>query len=430
MSVLNWFIDNLFTQTSVIIGLITVVGLIASKKSISEIIQGFIKTLVGYSIFGLGIGCFVGVMNYFQEMLAVVFNVPAVTLSTEFTNSYGYLYGPVIVSGFLFHLLLERFVVPQKYRFVYMGGGHFLLREAMLTTGIAAIVFGVKNAGVVILFGTILSGIHYSFQPAYVHRFTKELRGDDLCGYGHQSSIAVFVTCLLAKKLGKAEKSTEEVVFPKGVSFLRDMSCAITIVQVILLVGIGLLCGGETVQKIAGISTDPYVWLVLQAITFAGGFMAFTYGLRTMMSELIPSFSGIADKIIPGARPALDVPTVFPFGSNAVIFGSTISIAVFLLWMVLFNILGWGAVFPMIPSLFMSGAGAAVFGNKFGGIKGACIGGVVVATMIAFGMLFATSVGSSLTSIEYMVGLGAEPDDFMLLWPLYYLLGKLFFGRG
>ena len=234
----------------------------------------------------------------------------------------------------------------------------------------------------------------------------------------------------MAKKLGKAEKSTEEVVFPKGVSFLRDMSCAITIVQVILLVGIGLLCGGETVQKIAGISTDPYVWLVLQAITFAGGFMAFTYGLRTMMSELIPSFSGIADKIIPGARPALDVPTVFPFGSNAVIFGSTISIAVFLLWMVLFNILGWGAVFPMIPSLFMSGAGAAVFGNKFGGIKGACIGGVVVATMIAFGMLFATSVGSSLTSIEYMVGLGAEPDDFMLLWPLYYLLGKLFFGRG
>lgn len=430
MNVLNWILTNVLQQTSVIIGGVTLAGLVAGKKPFGEVIQGFLKTVVGYYIFFVGISAFVGVMNYFQAMVSIVFNVPAVELKTDFMLNYGTTYGPVILSGFLLHLLIERFIVPQKYRFVYMGGGHFLLRYSMLTTGIAVIVFGVKNPLVVFAFGTILSSLWYTIQPAIVHRFTKVLRGDDKLGYGHSSSTAVIITSLIAQKIGDPKDDLEEVKFPKGISFMRDMAVSVAIVQIILLVFLGILLGPAGITEVAGSALgglDPWVWLVIQAITFSAGFMVVTFGIRTMINEILPAFSGFAEKIIPGTRPAMDVPTVFPFGPNSVLVGSTVCIFTFLVYMVIFNLLGWGTIVPIVPSLFMSGAGVAVFGNKFGGKKGAVLGGFIVATMMAFGLLLAWHLGYNLGKMEFQVLAGVEPDDFVL-WPIIWGIGRLIFG--
>lgn len=427
--VFMWIIDNLLQQTAIIIGMMVVIGQIAMKKSFPQILQGFIKCIIGYNIFNLGIGCFVGVINYLGTIISYVLNVPAVKLSGTFLADYGRYYGPIIGFGFILHLLLERFVVPKKYRFVYMGGGHFLLRESAAAAGIAIFIYGVESVWTVILFGTIVTAIWYTFQPTYVQRFTRELRGDDLAAYGHQSSIGVFVTCNLCKllKLKKSdEDSTENISFPAGVAFMRDMGCAISIIVALLFYGFGLICGGAKVQEIFGITTNPWIYIALQATTFAGGFLTFTFGLRTMMAELIPSFSGIAEKIIPGARPALDVPTVFPYGTNAVLIGSTVSIATFLILMVIFSATGIGFIMPIVPSLFMSGAGIAVFGNKFGGKKGAVLGGAICGIGIALGLLLTQNLlGADLYAFGNYFTIQAEMDDFFLCIPFYLLAGNL-----
>ena len=108
------------------------------------------------------------------------------------------------------------------------------------------------------------------------------------------------------------------------------------------------------------------------------------YGLRAMMGELIPAFSGISEKIIPNSRPALDVPTVFPFGSNSVLFGSSLTILFFIVYMLVFRFTGFATIFPLVASLFMSGAGVAVFANKKGGLRGVIISSLIVATIMAF----------------------------------------------
>lgn len=428
-NILSWITTNIFSETSFIIGIMVIVGLIFSKKSVSQIIQGFLKTIIGYQMMMMGTTAFIGVINNLGVLVSVVFDTPAITMETNFMTNYGQYYGPVLGLGFILHLIFERFLVPKKHRFVFMGGGHFLLRVSMLTTGIAVIVYGQSNVLAVVAFGTIISAIWYCIQPAYIHRFTKELRGDDMAGYGHHSSIAVLVTCLLSKAFGKKENSTEDINFPKGLSFLKDMSTTICLTQFILLFIFGILCGGSTVQEIAGINTNPWIWCLLQGTIFSGGFMALAFGLRTMMNELIPAFSGISEKIIPGARPALDVPTVFPFGTNAVMVGSTCTVAIYIVYMIIFPLVGLPRISLILASLFMSGAGVAVFGNKMGGIRGALIGSFVTATMFAFGFALIQVLGGSFYSFEFWANMGTEPDDLLILYPIVVGLGRLLFGE-
>jgi PTS system ascorbate-specific IIC component len=162
-------------------------------------------------------------------------------------------------------------------------------------------------------------------------------------------------------------------------------------------------------------------------MSFSGGFMVVVYGIRLIISEIIPAFNGFAEKIIPGTRPAMDVPTVFPFGANSVIVGAVVCILTFIAYSTLFNVLGWGSIVPIVPSLFMSGAGAAVYGNKFGGARGAVLGGFVVATMMAFGLLLAWHLGYNLGVMDINLVGGAEPDDF-ILWPIIWGIARLLFG--
>lgn len=43
-------------------------------------------------------------------------------------------------------------------------------------------------------------------------------------------------------------------------------------------------------------------------MTFVAGVFVLLQGVRMFLGEIIPAFKGISEKLIPGARPALDVP--------------------------------------------------------------------------------------------------------------------------
>ncbi len=75
---------------------------------------------------------------------------------------------------------------------------------------------------------------------------------------------------------------------------------------------------------------SPWVWAILVGLRFAGGIAILLFGVRMFLGEIVPAFKGFSDRVIPGTRPALDAPTVFPVAPTAVMVGFVASTAVFL----------------------------------------------------------------------------------------------------
>lgn len=145
---------------------------------------------------------------------------------------------------------------------------------------------------------------------------------------------------------------------PKSLGFLRDSSVAVAITMAIMFLLVTLFAGQHYVEtKLSG-GTNFIVFAIIQSITFAAGVFIILSGVRMVIAEIVPSFKGIADKIVPYAKPALDVPAIFPFAPNAVIIGFLCSFVAGLLSMALLPLFGLAVIISGLVSHFFTGAAA------------------------------------------------------------------------
>ena len=126
------------------------------------------------------------------------------------------------------------------------------------------------------------------------------------------------------------------------------------------------------------------VFALIQAITFAGGVYVILAGVRLILAEIVPAFRGIAMKLVPNAKPALDCPVVFPYAPNAVLIGFLSSFAGGVVGLFILIALGAPAILPGVVPHFFCGATAGVFGNATGGRRGAIIGAFAQGLLITF----------------------------------------------
>lgn len=98
----------------------------------------------------------------------------------------------------------------------------------------------------------------------------------------------------------------------------------------------------------------------------------------------------------------------------------------FLVLMGVFAAAGWFVLVPPMIMLFFVGAGAAVFGNAFGGWRGAVLAGVVAGVSLAFGQWLGWNLLSD-TAPE--LATLADPDWYLMIL-LLLGLGELFSGFG
>ncbi|MDE8565576.1 PTS ascorbate transporter subunit IIC [Anoxybacillus rupiensis] len=432
MEFLYWLADNFFGTPAILLGIIVLIGLLLQKKTASQVISGTFKAIIGFLIISAGSGIIVGALNVFEPMWKEVFNLEAEALSNfmgqdVFNAKFGSAVTLAMTLGFLINVLLAR-MTPFKY--IYLTG-HMMFWTTTIFAGVVVHTVGDKlSFWGLVTFLSIVMGLYWTIQPTLTQPFMRKITGNDNIALGHTSASVSLLAAIAGKYLGNKENDSEKIKLPKGLEFLRD-SNVITALTMGILFLIGAIVvslkttpgAKELIGSTGG--QDFIVYSIIQSFTFAGGIAVVLMGVRMFIGEIVPAFNGIATKLVPGAKPALDCPVVFPFAPNAVILGFVGAFVGALLWLV---VLGNTAAYIFVPTmivLFFHGATAGVFGNATGGVRGALIGGFITATVVAWGQYF--MVRNLIASTVPDTAMWAADSDMFILGPIIRFLSGLFF---
>lgn len=436
METLN-FVVALFQVPAIIVGTIALVGLLVQRASLGEVVGGTIKTILSLLIIGGGVTVLVGALIPIQTMFEQALPTGSITtfvtfdeavvsaVQTEDVSRMGAAIGLTLLFGYMVHLLLAR-ITPFHY--VYLTG-HMIWIHA----GAFAILFhsfGLNFFWTVAL-ASILDGVYMTLAPALAQPFMRRITGSDDVAFGHgQTLLNVFVGWI-GKFVGKPEDSTENYKFPEKLNFFRDVAVSTSIVMLLVSLAAGI--AAVTQMGVAAFETDISggqnwaVFTVLTAFGFTAGMLILLYGVRMLIAEIVPAFAGISQRLIPNAKPALDVPVIFPFAPNALLVGLISGLIGQVLGMVILASIGWPVPIPsIIVAFFASGAGA-IFANSTGGRRAAWLGGFL------WGLIgwFIISYAYKFEVFGDLTGLGAPALGFTVpdaIIPAIILdaIGKLF----
>jgi PTS system ascorbate-specific IIC component len=392
--VLNFLGQQILNVPAYLVGIITAIGLIALKRPAGAVIGGGLKAALGFLILGAGAGVVVGSLTPLGNLILLVTGAQGVIPTNEVITAlasveYGATSAYVLTLGFIVMLALARFT-PLKYVFLT---GHHMVFMALLLSVVLSVGFGPDLTWLVVLIGALLLGVIMVVMPAFAHPWTKKITGDDTIAIGHFGTLGYIAAGAAGQATGQTSHSTEKINFPQGLKFLRDSMVATAISMVLIYMvfavwGLIALPQQEALDIFGSADTGAYIMAAFaQALQFGVGVAIILYGVRTILGELVPAFQGIAEKVVPGAKPALDIPLVFPFAANAVLIGflasflgGLVSLALLATW--LGPVFGLALILPGMVPHFFTGGGAGVYGNATGGRIGAVVGGFVNGVLI------------------------------------------------
>lgn len=371
------------SEPAILIGLMILIGLLLQGKPFEDVIKGTIKGMVGFVVIGAAAGVIVGSLEPFGIMFEHGFNVSGVipnneAIVSQALTTYGTPTAMIMVFGMLMNILIARIT---KYKYIFLTGHHTMFMAAMISV---ILISGGMVGPQLIFTGSLALGLLMILSPAILQPFMKKITKTDSVGLGHFSGVGYAGAGLVGMLVGKGSKSTEEMKVPKSLSFLRDSAVAVSLTMLILYIVVAVVAGKEFVETTLSGGKNFIAFSLLQALTFAAGFILIQSGVRLVLNEIVPAFKGIADKLVPNSKPALDCPIVFPYAPNAVLIGF---ISSFVGGIVSMAILGWAGLVVIIPGVvphFFTGATAAVFGNATGGRRGAIIGSFLNGVLISF----------------------------------------------
>lgn len=415
------FTVSILSNPAIILAIIAAVGLIALKKSTSDIIKGTLKTIFGFLILQQGAGIIVNALIPFSIMFTEAFGLKGIlaednALVAAVQTVLGTETALILIFSFLINLVIARFT---KWKYIFLTG-HMMFSFA----GTMAIVFnqmGLSSIMTIVL-GSIIQGISMVLFPAISQPFVRKVTGNDNVAFGFFGSSWIILSGWVGGKLGNKQKSTEDVKVPKSLDFLKDMSVLMAIVMIIIYVITSFFVDPAKMAEIAG-GQNVIQFSIMTALTFVVGILVLLQGVRMFLGEIVPAFKGVGEKIVPGAIPALDVPIFYSFAPIAVTIGFLAALVGALLVTAISSFLPV-VVLPSVIGLFFMGGAAGVFGNATGGRRGAIIAGFFLG--LSWSLLVALAYPLVDVTKYGVEGLWFASPDAIIVVIIIRLIGMLF----
>lgn len=403
------FIINILSTPAMLVGILACIGLCLQKKPIEEIVKGTVNCIVGFLVLSAGASFLQsGSLNAFGDIFNYAFNMQGVVPNNEAIvslalNNFGTDTAYIMAIGMVLNIVLARL---SRLKYIFLTGHHTLYMSCMLAVILS--VGGLNGFALWISGGCLLAFISAA-SPAYCSSTMEKIVETDELGFGHFGGAGYWFSAQCAKLFkNSADQSTEDINFPQRLTFLRDTTVSIGLTMVVFFlivtgvaVGRGILrANPDTILKtytnlseLLNVGTETTtnwaVWAITRGLSFSGGVYIILSGVRLIVSEIVPAFRGIAEKLVPGAVPAIDCPVVFPYAPNAVLIGFLVSFVGGIIGLLVLTF--WdktispvALILPGVVPHFFCGATAGVFGNAEGGLKGCVFGSFMHGLLITF----------------------------------------------
>jgi PTS system ascorbate-specific IIC component len=232
VDLLNLILQLLRTP-AILIGLVAFIGLIVQRKTVTQVILGTVKTILGFLILNTGVNTAVAGLTSFSNLFTAAFGVTGVYLDDNIAvgavmGQIGQEVGLVMILGFLANLLFARFT---KAKWIYLTG-HKVWHMA---GGIALVLLTLGMAGVpLVILGALILGAYMALQPMLLQPFTRLITKTDEYGVAHTMGSMYWLAGTVGRLVGNKEHSIDETKLPSNLEALRDIAVAFSLIMLIM----------------------------------------------------------------------------------------------------------------------------------------------------------------------------------------------------
>ncbi|WP_235857943.1 PTS ascorbate transporter subunit IIC [[Lactobacillus] timonensis] len=429
MKALNFIVYQVLSNETIFLGLVALIGLLLQRKKFPQVIDGTVKTIIGLTVLTAGAGVLINALSPVVNKLNTTLHVRGVLPTNDAVFGVVAKFNTIakntvitFLLAFLLHLVLVRLTHKEIFKNTYLTAHLALYHAAFMNVTIPTVLH--TNGFWTIIIATILNAIYYTYSPAIPRKLSHDWM-HDVSTLGFMDQVGSLLATGIGKVFGSKDPSqdADHLKLPKWATMFRDNTIMLFFLMPIIFIGIGLAVGRSGIENLIGGGADAtnwILWLILEGFQFTAGIVILLQGVRMFIGSIVPAFKGISDKFLPGAIPALDAPTIFPYSPMGGMFGflgSTVGCILVTFLTIIFH--SPVIVFPSPIIMYFDGNVMGIFGNKAGGWRGAVAAGFIT------GMISSAAVilFYPLTGVCYGSGLTWSNIDYALVWmPLMYLL--------
>lgn len=426
--ILDLLLKQIFGQPFLLMAIIVFIGYIAMKQKFSKALMGAVKASIGILVMGMGSGALIGNFGELLTALQTATGIQGAGLNTypTMTASYekmdavlgagtGNTWGIyTLLVAFILNLALVALRKWTKIRAVYLTGNAMIVQCGISTY----IVWRFLGLGMIptVLIAALVTALYWGIFSTLLIKPTKAITNADFT-VAHQQMVVSYVAYKVAPKIGDPEKDDiERKKMPESLNFLQDNIIATALVMFISVAVIFLVIGGGQIDWLRsgdglnqGGLKNNIVFLIWISITLTANIYVLLAGVRMFVGELMMSFKGISERLLPGAVAGVDCAAIFAFAPKSVVLGllfGTLGQVIGLVGLIVFK----SPIFlvPGFIPLFFDNATIAVFANKFGGWKAAA----VICTTNGIIQILGSALAVHLMELSWWQG----SADYATLW--------------